>query len=76
MFRQLFRRNARLMTAGEKARRLHSTWLTYALADPGRFPRIPARKVSDGGFARLVANPRGRAWADGWWSDTFDSLED
>lgn len=75
MLRQFFARNRRLITAGEKARRLHSAWLTRALAEPSRFPRIPARPVRDGGFRRLVATPRGRAWADGWWSDTFDTLD-
>ena len=75
MFRDLFARSTRLLTAGEKARRLHSAWLTRALAEPQRFPRIPARPVRDGGFTCLVAKPSGRAWADEWWTDTLESLD-
>ncbi len=71
----LGRREARLLSAGEKARRLHSAWLTRALVDPGRFPRIPARKVSEGGFSMLMKSQRGRAWAEGWWGDTLDGME-
>jgi hypothetical protein len=75
MLRDLFGRQRRLTTAAEKARRLHGEWLTRALADPMRYPRIPARPVRDGGFTQLVTHPRGRAWADGWWRDTLDLVD-
>lgn len=68
-------RRRRLETAAEKARRLHSAWLTHALNDPSALPRIPVRPVSRGGFAAIVASPGGRAWADRWWSGAFHQVE-
>lgn len=64
----------RLRDAGQKARDEHSRWLTLALL--GRSaglnqPRIPTRKVDDGGFDRLMQDPRGRRAATRWWSNTF-----
>lgn len=53
---------------GEVARRIHSRWLTRALAgEQGRLPRIPVRRVSEGGFDAMMARTRGRAAAERWW---------
>jgi hypothetical protein len=87
MFRRLLPRRI-LLEAGEKARMTHSLWLTHHLVgrngigsgQPGRvvpgIPEIPSRKVSDGGFARIMATPLGRAWAEDWWNGAMDCIED
>ncbi len=87
MFRRLLTRR-HLLEAGEKARMVHSLWLTHHIVgrkgigsgDPGRvignLPEIPCRKVSDGGFARIMATPLGRAWAEDWWNGAMDQVED
>ncbi|MCL4211023.1 MAG: hypothetical protein HRU76_08155 [Phycisphaeraceae bacterium] len=48
--------------------RYHGHWLSLALRSHRVFPRIPLRKVSEGGFAALLASPDGRRTADTWWS--------
>ncbi|MDX2148395.1 MAG: hypothetical protein SFZ23_12815 [Planctomycetota bacterium] len=52
---------------GEVARRLHSAWLTAALASGRRFPRIPLRRVDAGGFDWLMSRPEGPQRAERWW---------
>lgn len=61
----------------EHARRLHSAWLTRAIRRGGGrgLPRIPARRVSDGGYGPLVATTEGREWAEAWWADAL-ALDD
>jgi hypothetical protein len=68
----LFRQ--RLLDAGARARREHSTWLTQALCTRVgvRAPRIPTRKVDDGGFDRLMSDPRGQRVARQWWTSAFE----
>ena len=62
------RRRRRLESAGERARRVHSAWLTRALTDPRLGgPRIPVRPVDHGGFDAMLARPGGRQVASGWW---------
>jgi hypothetical protein len=56
-------------------RRRHSAWLTRAMRRPSRYPRIPTRRVSDGGFSAVVATPTGREWADQWWAETLQMEE-
>jgi len=55
-----------------RMRRTHERWLTRALAAEVPLPRIPARLVSEGGFARELASPAGRRWILRWWEDTLD----
>lgn len=55
------------LTAGERARRLHSHWLTEALRSGKEMPRIPLRRVEDGGWEDLLAKPKGRDAAERWW---------
>jgi len=50
----------------------HSAWLSDALAGNRRPPRIPTRKVSEGGFAGLVNTPGGRYRAERWWDRTLE----
>jgi hypothetical protein len=55
--------------------REHSTWLSRALGR-GRMPaRIPVRRVSEGGFRRLMASETGRRIAWDWWQATLDRLD-
>jgi hypothetical protein len=56
-----------MMEAGRLARLLHSRWLTEAMARPYDVPRIPTRKVSEGGFSRMLGRPGGRERAERWW---------
>lgn len=73
------------MELGARARREHELWLTQALgADrfrresegfgPTR-PRIPTRKVSEGGFDLVRDDSSARRWADHWWAATFDRMD-
>lgn len=52
---------------GQRARAVHSVWLTWALDQQVRMPRIPTRPVSQGGFERMMANQAGREHAQKWW---------
>jgi len=56
-------------------RRVHERWLERALRAPDRVPRIPVRRVADGGFARLLARPAGRLAAARWWDRVLSSDE-
>lgn len=57
-------------------RRTHELWLERVLT--GRHPeppRIPVRKVSEGGFSRMLERPGGRERADRWWASALDRVE-
>lgn len=62
---------------GERARRMHSAWLTRAIRHGGGqgLPRIPVRRVSEGGYGPLMATVKGREWAEQWWGDTLGQPE-
>lgn len=57
----------RMMEAGRLARLVHSRWLSDAIAGRMDPPRIPTRKVSEGGFSRMLGRPGGRERAERWW---------
>lgn len=87
MFKRMFSRRS-VMEAGERARLVHSVWLTHYLVgrsrlgsgSPGRaadgLPEIPSRRVADGGFADILATPLGRAWAEDWWNIAMEHVPD
>ncbi len=51
-------------------------WLTDALrGGHPTAPRIPARKVSEGGYRHLSLTPEGRVWSEGWWHAAFTRTE-
>jgi len=52
--------------------RIHSLWLTRALRRRIRAPRIPVRKVADGGFTSLMSTHSGRRRAADWWETALD----
>jgi hypothetical protein len=66
-----FRRLLGLNTA-QRMIKEHSAWLTEALAGKRREPHIPIRKVSEGGFARLMSTPGGRYRAERWWDRVLE----
>ncbi|TVQ63658.1 MAG: hypothetical protein EA379_03425 [Phycisphaerales bacterium] len=59
---------------GERVRSAVEHWLNWALTLPeSRFPRIPLRRVSEGGFDDLLARPHGRRVAARWWARALDN---
>lgn len=52
--------------------RQHARWLTAALRGRKTAPRIPTRRVDEGGFARLMSTERGREVASQWWYDAIE----
>lgn len=58
----------------EAMRRTHSRFLSAAIESAHHFPRIPVRPVDRGGFASLMARPRGRAAAEAWWRRALEKL--
>ncbi|MGP1345090.1 MAG: hypothetical protein ACTS3F_00295 [Phycisphaerales bacterium] len=64
-------------TAGERARRIHQSWLSMAMrGEIGPFPRIPTRRVSDGGWDGLMRTEDGRRWARRWWHRAFRTMDE
>ncbi len=57
--------------AGERARKAHSEWLTKALRSGSKVPRIPLRRVSDGGWDSMMATEEGRCWATEFWQSAI-----
>jgi len=66
--------------AGERARALHSAWLTKALTQGLNYPRIPIRPMNDdsgeGGFDRMMTRNRGQARAEQWWKLALERVDD
>lgn len=60
----------------EAMRRTHSRFLSAAILSAEHFPRIPVRRVDQGGFAPLMSRPRGRAAAAAWWTRAFKGMPD
>lgn len=52
-----------------------SAWLTWALRTNDRIARIPARRVSDGGFSALLGVPMAKVAFDHWWGRTLDAID-
>lgn len=50
-------------------------YLTWALKNGVELPRIPRRRVDDGGFKRLVRLPGARKMMDQWWWRALDIIE-
>lgn len=69
-----FFRKDHMIEAGRKARLLHSRWLTAAIERPMDVPRIPTRRVADGGFDTVLGRPTGRARCDKWWDLALDRV--
>lgn len=65
-----------LPSHAEQMRQAHSHWLTGALASDRVYPKIPLRRVADGGFSGLISSPAGRRWADLWWNAALDRVDE
>ena len=55
--------------------RYHQRWLSRMLKSRRQPPRIPVRRVTEGGFAFLAARPEGRLLAETWWEQALDRVE-
>ena len=68
--------------AGLRMVREHSAWLTRMLGGKGgrkaprKAPRIPTRRVSEGGYSKLMSTSSGRYRAERWWERTLERMKD
>jgi hypothetical protein len=62
--------------AGERFRREHERWLEFVVSTGAPVPRIPVRRMDEGGFDALLARPRGREVARRWWELAFARTPD
>lgn len=57
-----------------------ANWLTWALgrgdvkAAPPELPRIPVKRVDEGGFDDLRQRPGGSRLAEAWWDEALDMV--
>ncbi|MBX3363736.1 MAG: hypothetical protein KF866_03125 [Phycisphaeraceae bacterium] len=65
----------RSVEAGRAARAAHSVWLTRAFGERREYPRIPARRVDDGGFSELLATAEGRRVVEWWWEHALAQVD-
>ncbi len=49
-------------------------FLTWALSEDRHLPRIPRRRVSQGGFGKLLERPVARTVVRHWWGRTLQKL--
>ncbi len=52
-----------------------SVFLTWALSSGVDLPRIPVRRVDEGGFDRLLRLPGARRALGRWWMRTLDVVD-
>ena len=50
-------------------------YLTWALAEERHLPRIPRRRVDQGGFTGLLAMPKARSIVNHWWGWALEKAE-
>lgn len=56
-------------------RRVHEEWLTRALRSRRDYPRIPTRRVDEGGFDAMMSRAEGQEHARLWWDRALDRLD-
>ena len=56
-------------------RRVHELFLSRALSSRKPYPRIPTKKVSLGGFDRMMGTAAGRDRAKAWWAIVFAGMD-
>lgn len=64
------------LSRAEAIRRTHERWLTRALGTRRELPRIPVRRVDEGGFEAMMADPAGRLMARAWWDAALEKVPD
>jgi len=52
-----------------------SAFLTWALSTNAAVPRIPIRRVDDGGFDMLMRMPGARQAVQRWWMRALDIMD-
>lgn len=52
-----------------------SAFLTWALSSDVQLPRIPRRRVEEGGFGRFMRLPEARAAMNLWWLRAMDVVD-
>lgn len=52
-----------------------NAFLSWALSEDRRLPRIPTRLVSKGGFSEMMKAPGARGLARHWWGKALSMLE-
>lgn len=60
---------------GRQFRLIHERWLNRALRSQIPYPRIPIRRVDEGGFDDVRLRPEARARADRWWAIAFERVD-
>ena len=63
------------LEAGARMRQEHSAWLTDAVLSDRPYPKIPLRRVDEGGFDRLRERPNGPERAAAWWFAAFQRMD-
>ncbi|MEM1208667.1 MAG: hypothetical protein AAF586_04035 [Planctomycetota bacterium] len=67
-------RRRRLETPEQMVRET-SAFLTWALPRAGRLPRVPTRRVSEGGFSSMASIPGARQRLARWWTVSLETVE-
>jgi hypothetical protein len=52
-----------------------SAFLSWALAEDRELPRIPRKRVDEGGFNELLAVPGARVLVNRWWNGVLDRID-
>ena len=52
-----------------------NAFLDWALVEGHRLPRIPRRRVDQGGFAELMRRPMARIMATHWWRRAVERVD-
>jgi len=63
------------LDAGTRFRAVHSSFLTRALKFGLRCPRIPAKRVDEGGFSGLLQMPEREKRATLWWLAAMNRMD-
>ncbi|HCT46701.1 MAG: hypothetical protein CMJ35_14815 [Phycisphaerae bacterium] len=66
----------KVLDAGTRFRAEHSRFLTLALRSGRRYPRIPAKRVDQGGFSGLLKLDEGEKRAALWWAAALTRVKD
>ncbi|XAL99008.1 hypothetical protein OT109_15660 [Phycisphaeraceae bacterium D3-23] len=53
-----------------------SAFLSWALSQDRPLPRIPRRRVDQGGFAEMMRAPLARKIVAHWWSQALERIAD
>lgn len=69
-------RKKRLLDAGARFRAEHSRFLTLALLSGRKYPRIPTKRVDQGGYSGLLRLSEGEKRAAMWWAAAMTRVDD